>query len=245
MINWGFINKDVVYIQINDFENLADYGINPQISKELFFLEYQKKAELSPNYASDVKQGIRKQIAYIFKEAKLAKSCIIDIRFNGGGSDEAALEVVSHFIKTKSKVFRKKAKFGKEFSRDQYIVVNPAESCFEGKLFILTSMQTASAAETFVLASMNLPSAVRIGSSTEGIFSDILSKKLPNGWGYSLSNEIYTSNTGVNYEKIGIPPDFKFDYAKDGQVFYESILQGAKTGDQAIEIALKLATQLK
>lgn len=245
VINWGFINKDIAYIQINDFEKLANFDIDPQMNTEQFFLEYNKRAEQSPDYVSDIKQGVRKQMEYIFKEITKAKACIIDIRFNGGGSDEAALEVISHFVKTKTIAFYKKVRFGKEYSRDQKIVVGPAENYFEGKLFILTSPQTASAAEAFVLASLNLPNAVRIGSGTEGIFSDILSKKLPNGWDYGLSNEIYTSNKGINYEKTGISADFRIEYAKDGQAFYKRILQDVKTGDQAIETALKLATTMK
>lgn len=244
VINWGFINKDVAYIQINDFEKLADFNINPKLSKEQFFLEYEKRAELSANYVRDIRQGIKKQMDYIFKEVKLAKSCVIDVRFNGGGSDEAALEVISYFVKTRTKVLTKKAKSGNGFSREQSIFVNPSESYFPGNLFILTSPQTSSAAETFVLASISLPNAVKIGSNTEGIFSDVLSKKLPNGWDYGLSNEIYTSNEGVNYEKSGIPADFKITYAKDGQTFYESVLQGSKTGDLAIETALKMALEL-
>ncbi|MEO6686124.1 MAG: S41 family peptidase [Dyadobacter sp.] len=245
VINWGFINKDIAYIQINDFEKLANYGINPKLNTEQFFLEYSRRAEKSENYVNDVKQGARKQMEYIFKAIKLAKSCIIDIRFNGGGSDEAALEVVSHFVKSKTIAFHKKVKFGKEYSRDQRIIVSPAENYFDGKLFILTSPQTASAAETFVLASLNLPNAVRIGSSTEGIFSDILSKKLPNGWDYGLSNEIYTSNKGINYERTGISSDFRIEYDKDGQAFYKEILQGVESGDRALETALKLASKME
>ncbi|WP_159470293.1 S41 family peptidase [Dyadobacter sp. 3J3] len=245
IINWGFINKDIAYIQINDFEKLANFDLDPKLSTEQFFLEYEKRAALSPNYVSDIKQGIKKQMDFIFKEVKPAKSCIIDMRFNGGGSDEAALEVVSHFVKRKTNVLLKKVKLDKGFSREQRIVVNPSENYFAGKVFILTSPQTASAAETFVLASMNLPNAVRIGSTTEGIFSDILSKKLPNGWDYGLSNEIYTSNKGVNYEKQGIPADFRIVYAKDGLKFYKSLLQSAETGDLAIETAFKLHNSSK
>jgi len=100
----------------------------------------------------------------------------------------------------------------------------------------LTSHQTASASETFVLASLNLTNAQKIGSNTEGVFSDVLSKKLPNGWDYSLSNEVYESADKINYERIGIPADYKIDYSEKTSEFYNNLLEELKTGeDSAIE----------
>ena len=105
----------------------------------------------------------------------------------------------------------------------------------------MTSHQTASASETFLLASLNLPNAKKIGSNTEGVFSDVLSKKLPNGWEYTLSNEIYESADGSNYEGIGIPADYKMDYSEETTEFYNNLLEGLKKGeDLAIEKVIEL-----
>ena len=65
-----------------------------------------------------------------------------------------------------------------------------------------------------VLSSLTLDNVNRIGSHTEGVFSDVLDKALPNGWEFGLSNEVYLDANGVNYESIGIPPNIKLDYVK-------------------------------
>ena len=104
----------------------------------------------------------------------------------------------------------------------------------------MTSHQTASASETFVLASQNLLKTKTIGSNTEGILSDILSKKLPNGWEYGLSNEIYESIDGINYEHDGIPADYNLDYEINAKEFYKNLIFELKTKDRAIEKVMKL-----
>ncbi len=53
---------------------------------------------------------------------------------------------------------------------------------------------TGSAAELFALATMSLPHIKRIGSTTTGAMSTALEKKLPNGWDFALSNEIFMDN---------------------------------------------------
>ncbi len=106
----------------------------------------------------------------------------------------------------------------------------------------MTSYQTASAGETFDLASQNVPNSKRIGSNTEGILSDILSKKLPNGWEYELSNEIYEGSHGINYERNGIPADYNLNYSRDGKEFYNNLLLALKTEDNAIKKVIALTT---
>ena len=73
----------------------------------------------------------------------------------------------------------------------------------------LTSSATASAAEIFTLSTMGFPHVTRVEEPTRGILSDILGKRLPNGWTVGLSNEVYTSSDGMVYEGVGIPPDIE------------------------------------
>lgn len=39
-----------------------------------------------------------------------------------------------------------------------------------------------------------------------GVFSDTLYRRLPNGWEFTLSNEIYRAPDGALFEGVGIPP---------------------------------------
>jgi C-terminal processing protease CtpA/Prc len=240
-VNWGIINNKIGYIQINDFEDLANFQIDENLSTEEFWNEYWKKAGESESYRKDVLSSFEKQLATIFDDIKNTKVCIIDIRFNWGGFDQAGLEVLSYFTNKKTIAFSKKARFENGFTEEQTIYIAPNKNQYDGDLFLLTSHQTSSASETFALASLNFPNAKKIGSNTAGIFSDILSKKLPNGWEYTLSNEIYESATGINYERFGIPADYKMDYSEKTTEFYTNLLEELNTeGDRAIEKVIEL-----
>jgi len=51
------------------------------------------------------------------------------------------------------------------------------------------------------------PRVVRIGENTQGVFSDVLDRKLPNGWRFGLPNEIYRDSKGKVFDGAGISPD--------------------------------------
>jgi len=63
--------------------------------------------------------------------------------------------------------------------------------------------------ELFALAMKQLPHVTLIGDDTNGIFSYQLEKKLPNGWRYRLSYQIYFSADMVCYEGRGVPVDIR------------------------------------
>ena len=245
IINWGVLKEDIGYLQVNDFEDLANYHIDAHLSIKEFGKRYWKKAEKSVNYNKDILRSVKVLFDSIFEELKLKKYLVIDIRFNGGGYDEVGLALLSHLIQKKKKAFTKKARLGNGFTRSQSIFVDPVTNPYLGEVFILTSPQTASAAETFLLAAMDLPTIKRIGSNTEGILSDVLSKRLPNGWEYGLSNEVYENFAGVNYERVGIPPDYDIAYPKQTETFYLQLLEGLQEDDVAIRQVFELINKNK
>jgi len=182
----------------------------------------------------DILQGTNYIMDSIVLDLKTVKNCIIDLRFNGGGHDQVALEIMNHFSPSETTVFTKKARLGNGYTPKQKIKLKPAEQVYHGDIFILTSYQTASAAEIMVLSSLEFPNIKKVGSNTRGIFSDKLIKKLPIGWEYSLSNEIYESMGDVSYENVGISPDYEVDYISDHS---ESEMM---VKDSAIELILEL-----
>ncbi|MBV7270677.1 S41 family peptidase [Winogradskyella luteola] len=241
LINWGLVNDNVSYIQFNDFEDLANYNISNDLTTEQFADEYWEKADESVNYTKDVLVSFKEQMEIIYDDIKNTKSCIIDVRFNGGGFDQVGLEILSYFTNNKIMAFSKKARSGNGFTESQNIYIGPNGKNYKGSLYILTSPQTASASEIFVLASQSIENVITIGSNTEGILSDVLSKRLPNGWEYGLSNEVYLSVNGISYEKIGIPTNYDLDYVRDTKEFYNSLLLELKTKDRAIEKVIELS----
>jgi carboxyl-terminal processing protease len=176
----------------------------------------------------------------IIGDLKSTKFCILDLRFNNGGFDQAGLDVLGYLTTKRILAYTKKARYGKEYTRKQVICVDPKPIKYIKPVYILTSYQTASASETFILGTMNLPNVQRIGSNTAGVFSDVLDKRLPNGWNYGLSNEIYESADCINFEVSGINPDYKIDYNKDGYSFYMQLIDEIKNGDIAIKKAIEL-----
>jgi carboxyl-terminal processing protease len=70
----------------------------------------------------------------------------------------------------------------------------------------MTSNVTVSAAEIFTMAMRALPNVTHVGQTTRGSLSDVLTKRLPNGWTVTLSNEVYLDAAGKAWEGLGIPP---------------------------------------
>jgi C-terminal processing protease CtpA/Prc len=74
----------------------------------------------------------------------------------------------------------------------------------------LTGPDTVSAGETFTMALMGRqPHITRIGENTQGVYSDVLSRHLPNGWRFGLPNEVFLTEEGQHFEATGVPPDIR------------------------------------
>jgi len=157
---------------------------------------------------------------------------IIDIRFNGGGSDAISLAIANYFTDEERLVVSKTAR---SFAGETNVVeafISPAnESLYLQPIVIIAQSGTASAAEIFMMAMNALPNVTLVGENSSGIFSNKLEKSLPNGWEFTLSNEVYTDYMGMNYEGTGIPPDIEA-----ATFSVEAITQGT---DPAIEAALE------
>ncbi len=138
------------------------------------------------------------------------RNFIVDLRFNRGGEDFFGIKVAGLFTDERKLAYRKQARVGgyDEFSEPASIYIEPAANGLAAdKVVVLTSPLTVSAGETATMALNELDQAVTIGEQTAGFFSDMLLKMLPNRQLFSLSNERYTTATGVNYEQLGLPPD--------------------------------------
>lgn len=249
-VNYGLINNDVALLQINDMEDFANYNIPDNISILKGMKKYEKNAVKSEDYSKDIREGTSYIMDKVMQEIKDTKICIIDLRFNEGGYDGVLLEILKRFATKKTIFGTKKAKKQNGYTKKQPKHIEPTPNAYKGKVYILTSYLTASAAEVFVLGTMAaIPDAIRIGSNTSGAFSHILNKKLPNGWEFGLSNEIAETPDGKNYEAIGIAPHYKIAYPKNSENFMDSYwflkyFSDNNTGkDSAIEKVFELEKQ--
>ncbi|WP_313581870.1 S41 family peptidase [Chishuiella sp.] len=176
----------------------------------------------------------------IISEIKNTKVCIIDLRLNNGGDDLMALDFLSHFINKPYNIYTKKRRYKDSFVDNQTIKIEPAKKRYTKQIYVLTSSYTVSAAETAILATLNFPNFKKIGSNTNGAFSDILNKSLPNGWNYWLSNEIYEDMNGQHYEVNGISPDYYIDYPREKEQFLKSLYYELDKEDRAIKKVIEL-----
>ena len=138
---------------------------------------------------------------------------IIDIRDCPGGEDSIAIAIINRFCDHKRVAFHRKTKIGP--GKDDYTSLKTwylepqGDVQFTGPIVLLTCDSVFSGGEAFALAIKQLPHVTIMGDHTNGIFSYTLDKKLPNGWEYCLSYQVYYSADMVCYEGKGVPVDIE------------------------------------
>jgi len=148
----------------------------------------------------------------IFADTRAWRGLAIDVRVNSGGADPLGLEIASRLATAPylayTKVARSDPNDPRAMTEGQPSVVRPSDRPgWRGAVVELTSRYTVSAGETFTQAIMGRQPAIeRIGENTQGVFSDVLERKLPNGWRFGLPNEIYLTPKDSSFDVTGIPP---------------------------------------
>jgi hypothetical protein len=166
------------------------------------------------------------------------KALVIDVRKHDGGSDPYGLAVAARLTDREYLAYSKKARIDPgdptRFSKPQDTLVRVSgRRHFRGPVVLLTGIHTLSAGESFTMALMGRTPAVRrVGENTQGVFSDVRPRTLPNGWRFGLPNEIYLTKDRVAFDGLGIPPDIRVP------VFPRADLDRGR--DSALEKALEV-----
>lgn len=136
---------------------------------------------------------------------------IIDIRANPGGYDSFAVDIANRFTDQRRLGYiRETQQSPGKFKAPQKHYLEPVKGrAFKSPVILLTNDASASAAEVFAMSMKELPHVTIVGDRTEGIFSDMMETKLPNGWRYTLPHQVYWTPDGKCYEDIGVPADVK------------------------------------
>ena len=243
MFRYGMINNNIGYIQINAMFLQSDYNI-PQ---NLGLMEYAGKYQEIQSKVQEEQQrddevaGINKMMDKAMAEMNRAEAYILDLRHNVGGKDGISMAVLNHFAQSEKIVFTKKSRVEDGFANIHRMKTIPTTNSFNGPVYVLTSHLTASASEILLLGTLPNSNFIKIGSRSEGIFSSTLEKSLPNGWEYSISNEVYMDLEGKSYENIGISPDYKLEYPRNRDAFFDLLLGDIKNKkDRAIDLVIEL-----
>lgn len=138
---------------------------------------------------------------------------IIDVRDNQGGYDSAGHVITRYFLDTERHLYSKQVRLGNDRTPLDTYRLAPVDEPYLKPVVLLNSRNTASAAEVFGLMMRNLPHVTLMGEASQGELSDMLEKRLPNGWSFTLSNEFYLSPQGEWFEHQGIPVSQEIPYA--------------------------------
>jgi hypothetical protein len=164
-----------------------------------------------PGFDAQV-QALEEALDQAFQDGAKLKGLVIDVRINHGGSDVLGVAVAARLATRDYLAFAKKARNDpsdpSQFTTPQETQVRVStRPHFHGKVVLLTGSNTVSAGETFTMALMGrAPPVVRVGESTQGVFSDVLGRSLPNGFRFRLPNEIFLTQDGKAFDGPGIPP---------------------------------------
>jgi C-terminal processing protease CtpA/Prc len=241
LIKWGKMENNVGYIQIKTMFLYADLNLNDSLVRVNGFVPTYLDAFDRLNHEQQIAKevaGISKLMGVIMKDLEETKHIIIDVRFNGGGQDVVALEILRRYNANRKQIALKKARHDNGYTIKTPIYLEAAKNPYLKPVYLLTSQQSASATDMLALGSMELNNLKRIGSHTNGAISDALQKTLPNGWHFSLSNEVYTDNNNKCYENIGVPVNYELNYPNDRQTFFRSVANDLKKDKENVLIAI-------
>lgn len=216
-----------------DIDNKKASVFFKEISNETAYLEIKD--------FSSSKEELEKILPQIIKNQKF-ENLIIDLRSNGGGGIEAAAEFARHIINKDVTVgyfttnelnhsgFEKKLfetldvlspKTTEEFieelkeGRGAKLVFNKSEiPSFSGRIFVLTSNQTASTCEPIVYILKNNKSATVVGEKTAGAMLSAASFDVSGKYKLMIPIADFYTYDGLRLDQTGVKPNIKISSQK-------------------------------
>lgn len=174
-------------------------------------------------------EDFKKQYQELAK--KNIKSLIIDLRNNGGGIVDQALEIADYIADKDSVLLYEVDKNNKETVRKA-----KTDPIINMPIIILTNENTASASEILAGALKDLGKAKTVGTTTygKGVIQQIL--KLNDGSGLKITIEEYQTPNKNKINKVGIEPDEKVELPDS----VESILSIKESEDTQLQKAIDM-----
>ena len=182
---------------------------------------------------SSFDDGTAEEFKMKFKElkGKGIKSLIIDLRNNGGGIVDEALEIANYILDKDSVILYEVDKNNNETvekTTDDPIINMP--------IVILTNENTASSSEILAGALKDHKKATIVGEKTygKGVIQRLLT--LPDGSGLKITSEKYLTPNRTEINKVGIEPDEKVELPET----VTNILNVEKTEDTQLQKAIEI-----
>lgn len=214
-----------------------DQTIDLEIQRENIKINHVESKELANHIGylkiSTFDEGCSEEFKQKYDELKKQniQSLIIDLRNNGGGIVDEALEIADYMTDKNATLLITKDKNDKEeikkAKQSKYIDMN---------IIILTNENTASASEILAGAVKDNNVAKLVGTKTygKGVIQELLT--LNDGSGLKITtNEYYTPNRS-KINKVGIEPDEKVELPEE----YQKIIDIPEENDAQLQKAVEL-----
>ena len=164
-------------------------------------------------------------------EAQGIKSLIIDLRNNGGGIVDEALEIANYILEKDSVILYEVDKDNNEIvekTTDDPIINMP--------IVVLTNENTASSSEILAGALKDHKKATIVGEKTygKGVIQQLLT--LPDGSGLKITSEKYLTPNRTEINKVGIEPDEKVELPES----ITNVLNVEKNDDTQLQKAIEI-----
>jgi hypothetical protein len=207
-IIYKYLQNDVGYIFFSSFYEMSDK---------------KDKTEQIEN----LKRNLDEMYTY-FKDAQ---GLIVDVRYNGGGNDWAALTCSGLFLSKSHAVLSKRSliqgtnKYGlPQISRTSVLLNNLSNI----PTVVLSGKFSVSATETFLIALKQRKDILSMGEASRGMLSDSYVFELPNGWFFGVYSDKVYSYDGKIYENQGVPVDQEIQMNKaDYDKGIDTVLEAA------------------
>ncbi len=157
------------------------------------------------------------------------KGLVIDVRDNGGGSLDAAIQMLDELLPEGELISEKSKKDGNK------VYHSTNETSYDKPVIVLINEHSASASEVFAGTLQARGAAKLVGTKSfgKGIVQTVLSLERSCGGGIKLTTAEYFLPGGKSIHKKGLDPDISIEYKKP-----EGDYDPAK--DEPLQMALKL-----
>ena len=161
-------------------------------------------------------------------------SLIIDLRNNGGGIVDEALQIAGYIADKDSVLLYEVDKDNKET-----VEKNESTPIINMPVIILTNENTASSSEILAGALKDLGKARTVGITTygKGVIQQILT--LPDGSGLKITTEKYLTPNRTEINEVGIEPDEVVELPES----VESVLNVDRSQDTQLQRAIEMLTE--
>ena len=161
-------------------------------------------------------------------------SLIIDLRNNGGGIVDEALQIAGYIADKDSVLLYEVDK-----DNNEKVEKNTNDPIINMPVIILTNENTASSSEILAGALKDLGKAKTVGTTTygKGVIQQILT--LPDGSGLKITTEKYLTPNRTEINQIGIEPDETVELPES----VENVLHVDRSEDTQLQKAIDMLTE--